>query len=55
MIELHKQFTMLHRYATKATPDNPQQLMQRIEHIDHIDEEIRRLVVKLPPHKDMGL
>ena len=29
--------------------------MQRIEHVDHIDEEIRRLVDKLPPHKDMGL
>ena len=55
MIELHKQFTMLHRYASKETPDNPQHLMQKIEHVDHIDGEINRLVVKLPPHKDMGL
>ena len=55
LVELHKQFTMLHRYASRDTLERAQQLIQRIEHIDHIVEEIDRLVPQLPPHKDMGL
>ena len=55
MIELHKQFTMLHRYASRDIPELPHQVLQRVEHMDHIDNEINRLVNQLPPHKDMGL
>ena len=55
LIKLHKQFTMLHKYASKDTPEGAQQLLQRIQHIDHIVEEIDRLLPQLPGHKDMGL
>ena len=55
MIELHKQFTSMHKWKLKSTPTEGEQLQQHIAHMDHMVSEISRLTPKLPTHKDMGV
>ena len=54
LIELHKQFTSMHRCVVKATPEHGEQLQQHISHMDHMTAEVARLIPKLPSHKQMG-
>ena len=36
LIELHKQFTSMHKWKNKDIPWGEQQLMQHIAHMDHL-------------------
>ena len=55
MIELHKQFTSMHKWKTKDTPKNGPQLIEYVKHMDHMFAEIDRLTQKLPSRKVMGV
>ena len=55
LIELHKQFTAMHRWMTKAPPETGEQLLQHVSHIDYLTDEVARLIPKLPDHKAMGV
>ena len=55
MIELHKQFTSMHKLNMKDTPENGPQLIEYVKHTDHMVAEIDRLTQKLPSPKVMGV
>ena len=46
--ELHKQFTAMHRWKHRDTPEGGMQLLQHIDHMDYMIEEIKRLTQILP-------
>ena len=48
MIELHKQFTSMHKWQLKSAPTEGAQLQQHIAHMDHMVSEMGRLTPKLP-------
>ena len=45
LVELHKQFTAMHKWMTKATPTEGAKLMQHGQHMDHLVEEVNRLII----------
>ena len=55
MIELHKQFTSMHKWINKDTPTDGAKLMQHIRHMDHMEGEVNRLLPKLPLPADIGI